>query len=80
MDNRDKANDKPSFEEALETLDRMLERLSKGELPLEEAITAYKTGMDMALLCQEQLETAEGELKILQDGFERAFSQEEIEA
>lgn len=70
----------PSFEEALETLDQVLEKLNRGDLPLEEAIGAYKEGMDMALICQKKLQMAEGELKILQEGFERAFSPEEMES
>ena len=44
---------------------------------LEEAVEQYKLGLDMASQCQKMLRDAEGEIRILQDGVEKAFQMEE---
>ena len=55
----------------------LVKALSQGELPLEEAVEQYKLGLDMASQCQKMLRDAEGEIRILQDGVEKAFQMEE---
>ena len=44
------AEKKLSFEEAMEQLDSIVERLEEGDVPLEEAISIYKEGMELANL------------------------------
>lgn len=66
-----------TFEEAMARLEQALKVLGQGELPLEEAVAQYKVGLDMASQCQRMLRDAEGEIKILQDGVEKAFQMEE---
>ena len=66
-----------TFEQAMANLEQALKALSQGELPLEEAVEKYKLGLDMASQCQKMLRDAEGEIKILQDGVEKAFQMEE---
>lgn len=66
-----------TFEQAMANLEQALKALSQGELPLEEAVEQYKLGLDMANQCQKMLRDAEGEIKILQDGVEKAFQMEE---
>lgn len=64
---------KQSFEEALAELDKVLNALNAGDIPLEEAIQQYKHGMDMARQCRRQLAQVEGELKILAEQVEAPF-------
>ena len=66
-----------TFEQAMANLEQALKALSQGELPLEEAVEQYKLGLDMASQCQKMLRDAEGEIRILQDGVEKAFQMEE---
>lgn len=66
-----------TFEQAMANLEQALKALSQGELPLEEAVEQYKLGLDMASRCQKMLRDAEGEIRILQDGVEKAFQMEE---
>ena len=68
-----------SFEEAMQVLDASLAALSQGDLPLEKAIEAYKQGLDMVALCQNKLPTAESDIKVLQQGLEKAFEIEGLE-
>jgi exodeoxyribonuclease VII small subunit len=49
----------PSFEEALEGLEAIVERLETGELPLESALAAFEQGVALSRCCAEQLEHAE---------------------
>ncbi len=66
-----------TFEQAMANLEQALKALSQGELPLEKAVEQYKLGLDMASQCQKMLRDAEGEIRILQDGVEKAFQMEE---
>lgn len=58
----------PSFEEAMENLEKIVEQLEEGDVPLEEAITIYKQGMDLSRLCHSKLKAVEQQLtEILQE-------------
>jgi len=48
-----------SFEEALGELEAIVQRLEKGELGLEEAITTYERGVGLKRRCEEKLKDAQ---------------------
>lgn len=56
---------KPNFEEALERLGEINEKLESGEVSLDEAISLYTDGMKLAKLCQDKLADAEQKIKVL---------------
>ncbi|MCM3586386.1 exodeoxyribonuclease VII small subunit [Mesobacillus maritimus] len=57
-----------TFEEAMEKLEVIVEKLEEGDVPLEEAISFYKEGMELSKLCHNKLKHVEGQLtKILTD-------------
>ncbi len=58
-----------SFEEAYRRLEETVDRLERGELPLTEAESLYRQGMDLANRCQQLL--TEAELRISQVGESR---------
>ncbi|MDD3313584.1 exodeoxyribonuclease VII small subunit [Pseudodesulfovibrio sp.] len=62
-----------SFEERLERLKSIVERLERGDLPLEEGVELYKEGLAQAQACSRQLETARHEVKIVSDGLVKEF-------
>ncbi len=47
------------FETALQELDRLVQQLERGELPLEQALQAFERGNALANDCRKALEAAE---------------------
>lgn len=58
---------KMSFEEALDRLNAIVERLEKGDVPLEESIGLYEEGMKLGALCKGIVRDAERRMKQLAD-------------
>ena len=48
-----------NFEAALKQLETLVNKLEKGDLPLEEALTAVKQGVELTQYCQKTLQEAE---------------------
>ncbi len=69
-------NQEQSFEEAMKQLEQIVEKLEEGDVPLEEAISIYKQGMDLSRLCHSKLKSVEDQLtEILnEDGQLEGFS------
>lgn len=59
------AKKKPTFEEAMERLEAIVERLEQEEVPLDAAVDLYKEGLTLSALCREKLAAAEGEIVLL---------------
>lgn len=60
-----KKEEKVSFEEALQELESITEKLERGQLTLEESIKAYERGMELKKICTERLKEAEGKIEYL---------------
>ncbi len=54
-----------SFEKGLEQLQRIVERLERGDLELSEAIDSFEAGMGLSKRCGKLLEEAEQRVEIL---------------
>lgn len=50
------------FEEAMSKLDEVVKKLETGDVPLEDAITLYKEGMELSSYCHDKLQHAEKQL------------------
>lgn len=50
------------FEEAMLNLEEVVAKLETGDVPLEDAITLYKKGMELSAYCHEKLQDAEKQL------------------
>ena len=57
--------DEPTFELALQQLEQIVQKLEKGELPLEESLRLYEEGIRLSRLCHGKLEEAEGRIEVL---------------
>ncbi|MEI5994841.1 exodeoxyribonuclease VII small subunit [Candidatus Enterococcus mansonii] len=69
---KEKAVEK-TFEESLTELEAIVQRLERGDVPLEEALTAFQEGMTLSKQCQETLEKAEKTLtKVMTETDEEA--------
>lgn len=53
------------FEQALETLEELVEAMEEGELSLEESLKAFEQGIKLTRECQTALEKAEQKVKLL---------------
>lgn len=53
------------FEQSLKALKDLVERLEKGELPLEEALQIFEEGIGLSRECQLALTQAEQKVQIL---------------
>ncbi len=54
-----------SFEAALQELERLVQTLESGGLPLEDALAAYERGQVLLKHCQHTLGQAEQKIRIL---------------
>lgn len=59
------ASDSPDFERALSELERLVERLERGDLPLEEALKTFERGVELTRHCQSSLKAAQQKVEIL---------------
>ena len=55
----------PKFEECLQRLEKIVNELEKGDLPLEKALTLFEEGIQLSNNCRAELEAAEGKVEIL---------------
>jgi exodeoxyribonuclease VII small subunit len=55
----------PSFEAALAELEAVVSRLESGDMPLEQALEAFETGVKLSRQCATTLDAAERRIEIL---------------
>ena len=55
-----------SFEKALAELEKIVARMESGDLSLEQALAAHKRGLELARFCQQRLESAQQQVKVLE--------------
>ncbi len=60
-----KKTSKPSFEEALNELESLVETMEQGDLTLEESLKAFERGVELTRSCQQALANAEQKVEIL---------------
>ena len=54
-----------TFEEQLKSLESVVERLEKGDLPLEESLALFEQGVALSESCKKELDAAEGRVQVL---------------
>ena len=53
------------FEDALERLESIVDRLESGDLPLEQALAVFEEGVKLTRQCAEQLSRTERRIEVL---------------
>ena len=53
------------FEECLQRLEKIVQELERGDVPLEKSLALFEEGMQLSASCRKQLEEAEGKIEIL---------------
>lgn len=66
-----------TFEEALEELEQIVERLEGGQLSLDEAIRSFEQGISLVKLCGRRLQQAEKKIDRLSQQAEEIFPSSE---
>ena len=60
--------EKLSFEESLDKLEEIVNKLESGDVPLDDAIDEFKNAMELVKICENKLSAAEESIaKIVQD-------------
>jgi exodeoxyribonuclease VII small subunit len=55
----------PDFEQALAELEKLVQRLEGGDLPLDEALKTFERGIELTRHCQTALKSAQQKVEIL---------------
>ena len=55
------------FERSLDELEQLVQKMEKGELSLDESLTAYERGVALYRQCQGALQQAELRVRLLSD-------------
>lgn len=53
------------FEECLQRLEKIVQELERGDVPLEKSLTLFEEGMQLSSSCRKELEQAEGKVEVL---------------
>ena len=63
-----KTDENINFEESLTNLEKIVEQLEQGQLPLDQSLKQFEQGVKLIRHCQQALKTAEQKVKILTTG------------
>ena len=66
-----------SFEAALAELETIVEAMEGGQVPLKEALDAYRRGAELLKYCQATLKDAQQEIEVLEKGVLKPFKPED---
>lgn len=65
------------FEESIKELEKVVEKLEKGEIGLEESLELFERGIKLSKECNEMLDKAEKRVSVLMNGEKKDFIAEE---
>lgn len=54
-----------SYEAAMDELERIVDALETGSLPLEEMLTSYQRGAELLTFCRSKLQAVEEQVKLI---------------
>jgi exodeoxyribonuclease VII small subunit len=79
-ENNDSDIKRLSFEKALQELEQIVQRLERGDVPLEESVAIYERGEALKRRCEELLKQAEARVeKITLDAFGKPSGTEPLD-
>ena len=62
-----------TFESAVAELESIVSSMESGQLTLEESLASYKRGAELLKFCQETLQEAAQQVKLLETGVLKSF-------
>ncbi len=57
-----------SYEQALAELDRLVQQMEGGQLPLDQLLDGYRRGAELLAFCRARLQAVEEQVRLLDDG------------
>lgn len=60
--------DKPRYEDALAELERLVQAMESGQLPLDQLLDSHRRGIELLALCRERLQSVEAQVQVLEQG------------
>jgi len=66
----------PTYEQALAELDRLVQQMEGGQLPLDQLLDGYRRGAELLNVCRGRLQSVEDQVKLLEDGQLKAWTAE----
>lgn len=66
-----------TFESALAELEKIVNSMEAGQLPLEQSLESYRRGAELLKFCQAALQDAQQQVKVLEDGVLKNLSSAE---
>jgi len=57
-----------SYEQALSELDRLVQQMEGGQLPLDQLLDGYKRGAELLAFCRARLKAVEDQVQLLDEG------------
>jgi exodeoxyribonuclease VII small subunit len=67
-----------TFEASLKELERIVKQLEEGDMPLEESLKLFETGVRLSRECRERLNNAERRIEVLMKEADGSISLEPI--
>ena len=61
-------DDPATYEAALAELDRLVQAMEGGDLPLDRLLESYQRGARLLAFCRERLQAVEAQVKVLEEG------------
>ena len=58
----------PRYEDALSELERLVQSMEGGQMPLDQLLDNYRRGAELLGQCRAQLQAVEDQVKVLEDG------------
>ena len=56
------------YEDALGELERLVQRMEEGQLPLDQLLDSYRRGAELLQICRSRLAAVEDQVKVLEAG------------
>ena len=69
----------PDLEKSLAELEKIVQDLEEGDLPLEKALKQFEKGVKLSRECQTALRAAEQRVKVLTDGELKDFQTDNVD-
>jgi exodeoxyribonuclease VII small subunit len=57
-----------TYEQALAELERLVQTMEGGQMPLDQLLISYRRGAELLQLCRTRLQAVEDQVKLLEDG------------
>ena len=61
-------NQPARYEDALAELERLVQTMESGQMPLDGLLDSYRRGAELLQFCRSRLQAVEAQVKVLEDG------------